>query len=1365
MCRITRPIISLRKSNKGNMPFAIIAVTLLILGSAYGIVTSQLEKNGENTENIAIELDAIGTAIESTDNFIKKGLGEIIFDISTKSTEGTLEQRAETFQKRASEWMYFQFPCMDSGVTVTLIDFDTKLAIESLKLTTSDEFTEGYTPSYLIGTGSFTAKYVCDSGSSVKTTTIETDGSCALPLVAEQGSLFKNAITGSGSILAQMMTYQLTALAQYRVLNGYGSLSEYGEMGTVSILTKDDVEQSYRSALSMLELLNFRIYSNGLSPDSKYIDLADYFVADNGYINIDISAIYSQALISVLDDLCLKWFDYFYGNKILNLVDKISDSLNNAWDSIKGFFSHKNEFSAAPYIDKLMSSNGYSVSDYRYLLSGRNFTLNIPESVITATVSEKTQELTISNICASVAYPNVDLMCYKGISNFKSDYRADTNEIREWFQSIINTAAINLGQAGTFGTIRFKVNPSDPEAFLETVSKTVTSSLKNSDIEFEKIIENAIGSQNIIDPFYASIYKVINNNAETIYGLSIFENNIRTTLTTSVINELDKTYGTILDPTVVSSIVDEMMTSDQVSNAIENYRMAISKCVATFDSMNKVPGGQSGLIKDICIGTLQYGLTDADKYGGIIDRICGLCKEVCENVKVNSYYGLTDLPGYDYFEFTDKDGNNSTEKLSMNRTSNPSITVDGPNSNLSECMHYVGFNEDTGASFCTVFTVDVKDTLKYSVFSAGTLESIMGISDSSIDDSADINIQLKIAVASGWGLSGVKDYKASNTIGGDVWNALIDLLSPLLEPLRKIVSMIMDAMSIFSSALMEVAKYASAVVERLYNALMEPLEQLKDLIESTIDALISPILESAVDAVQYIVGIDASKQTVGFSFMGFFLTFTTKLATLVNNTKTLLIITLGCDFDNLDISGSITIKQKGSGSTKETFVTGSASISGNGWKVDADIDPMMKSSKHLITMSGVVKGVQFDIILPELVQYNEIDFCLSDAPGLSAVLSNIPLPFPGMKASLDAGIDLKFNIPFEHGLLINEFESNPSGSDAGNEWAELYNASTSSVDLEGYTLSAGSNIKTKVYTITDTVLKPGERVIVVFPGTFLNNSSSSSLKGGDYLVLRNTDGEQVDKTPTKSDSANDSYTWQRVADGASDWTFSEGSQDSPNGGGVLSGNMMKTQIIKVLKDSAVKTMGDMKNLTSTEDLSAFFQVAMQRAITSGIEMLSDCLVEASVFVSLDITDASSTSCVGFRAAIVIDSDFAEDGLKCLIGEIESLLFNMENPYGIQPKTVITDDIYLGITVYTGLTAPKILKDLKSYPHVKLGVQIKANISALCKLIGQDTGTWTVTGGVLIMNCPYEVIPSALKADKTLDSDLWLIKATFKEVNS
>ncbi len=1340
---------------KGNMPFAIIAVTLLILGSAYTIISAQTEKSVENTETISDELDIVGETIGNTECFVEKGLGEIIFSLSTSSTEGTIEQRTEKYDARAKEWMDFQFPLMDNGVRVELTSFSTELGTENLRLSDND-LTKGSAPSYLIGTGEFEARYSCDSGTTIKNTEFSTDASCALPLVAEQGSIFRNSLQSDGSPLSQMISYQLTAVAQYRVMNGFGALDEYGSMGTMNIITEQDVRTAYNNALDLMELEYFHILPEGFPEDTNTVDLADFMISSGKNIEIDISAIYSQTLISIADDLVLQWADYLYGNLILDDLDGMGDRILAAWNSLKGFFTNKNEFSAAPYIESILSENNLDVDRYRYLMSGKTFDVIVDGDDLRDILGEDA-----CNITMSICYPTVDLMSWNRISEFKSHYDEENNRIREWLTEIINSAAMELGSGKYFGKVCVDIDRFDDTGFMDSICRTIGDALENGSSAFESIIMESITEEKTTDPFYSAIYEVIQDDLYDIYGVSDFEETVYSTLERELMSTINEEYGTVLDEKAFQDIVDGIMNSTELKGAIDGYTCSVESLMDGFNHLREVEEGQDGIIKKICRGIASNSLGFMESEVNVPDRIMSLCGEMRDNIYMNPFCGTMDVNNRTDFTVVNSKGSISRETMSMEMSYSPNITINGPNSNLSECVHYVGFLQGSGASYCTVFTISLRDTIRYNVSSSSCLEDSMGIFNSRIDDNCEIDINIKVAVASAWALQGVKTYEPSNTLLSDAWNALVSLLSPLLEPLRKVMSMIMDALEIMNSAFMEIGKFVSDIVQKLYNALMEPIEELRTIIENSIQGWLEKGAEKIVDTLEWIIDVDASKQNFGFSFLGFTLTITLNLASLAKSTKTLMTMTLGANVSGMDVSGSITIKQKGEGSSKQLLVTGTASIRGDDWDVTSDIDPTMKVSKYMLCISGKVKGTEFDIILPQVVSYNEIDFSLQDIPGLGTLLSNIPLG--ASKVSVDVGINMKYSAPFKNGLVINEFESNPEGTDTNKEWVELYNASTESIDISDYIIRDGAN-KTKTCPVGSGEIRPGGRTVINLPGTFLNNSSSTKLKGGDYVLLLDGDGNTVDKTPTKKDTSNDDSTWQRVADASTEWVLETGTPDDKNCGGLLTGPMVRTQIYDIIKESAAATLADIGKLMNTEDLSEFFKIAIQNALDTVIDMLSECLIEASIYLSIDVTDVASAGCVGFEASLSIDSGFAEDALRCLIGEIEELLLNIENPYGIKPVDVIYDNTYLGIKIYTGMNVPKFLGNNNGGSEVQLCVNIKANIACLDRAIGGDTGKWKIVAGVEILDCPFALIPSSLGAEKDMHNDLWLVKATFRQAD-
>lgn len=123
------------------------------------------------------------------------------------------------------------------------------------------------------------------------------------------------------------------------------------------------------------------------------------------------------------------------------------------------------------------------------------------------------------------------------------------------------------------------------------------------------------------------------------------------------------------------------------------------------------------------------------------------------------------------------------------------------------------------------------------------------------------------------------------------------------------------------------------------------------------------------------------------------------------------------------------------------------------------------------------------------------------------------------------------------GVMINEVEMNPKGRDSGREWVELYNPTSSDIDIGNFA------IKTQVrpFTITipaGTVIEAGGFYVVTIEGERLGIV--------ERLTLVSSAGKKVDSTPSLLDKHNDDRTWQRVPDGSSTWEFAAATQGKPN---------------------------------------------------------------------------------------------------------------------------------------------------------------------------------------------------------------------------
>jgi endonuclease YncB( thermonuclease family) len=112
-----------------------------------------------------------------------------------------------------------------------------------------------------------------------------------------------------------------------------------------------------------------------------------------------------------------------------------------------------------------------------------------------------------------------------------------------------------------------------------------------------------------------------------------------------------------------------------------------------------------------------------------------------------------------------------------------------------------------------------------------------------------------------------------------------------------------------------------------------------------------------------------------------------------------------------------------------------------------------------------------------------------------------------------------YQVLAQSNVIIVEIESNPSGSDNGNEWVKLYNPTNSVVDISGWMIKS-THGKTNTQIIPNGVsITSTGYYLVKLSGQFLDNENES-------VILADANGSVIDKTGLFSDTSNDNKTWK-----------------------------------------------------------------------------------------------------------------------------------------------------------------------------------------------------------------------------------------------
>jgi len=1298
------------RKDEGSMPFAVAAVALLLMAGVCVAITASYERSAENAAMIEAENEASETTAGNIARHVEMGLGNIILSVSLDGTLGGLDSRRAEYLERAGRWLESQFPLADSGIVCRLMSYELDLGVEFLQSTWIGDG-DGYVPAYLVGTGTIDVKMEGGSVRAPRTVDIRTDGSCGLPLAAEQGSMFEEMAGSEGISIQRMMSYQLSCLAQYRVLNGYGSASAYGPTGTSSILTSADVEKAYRNALQACSLICFRCSAGDIAM-AESVDLADAIVDSEGEVSLDLSYIYSQALMSAVDDLTLRWLDYLCGDSLADAVTAKLREYDRGWDALVALVTGGGD-RATDYVADIMAANGIPESEYRFIGGGW-------------------VDLSLPGIGISVETPTVDIFGMGWMRHFDRIY-GEEESIREYIGSVLRMAAIDVGAARGGELIALDLDPNDSVSFTESLTEAVRKAISSYESGLKRAISDRIDGTEFRDPYYGAIADAVSSHSDDLLRTDI--------LLGRIMSALEK--AGVEDP-------DQAMSSDAVEEVVQQYTSQVYRQLEVYDLLRDIPGGQPGAVKRILSKICADGMSFADVFLDIDDRMIRMCSEMCDLSYMGSA-GITALPGDTGFDLVDDGGRLVRERLRAEIMSDPAALQ--PTIVKSRCVHETELWNGRSAAYTTVFSVSLTDSLSYRAEGRSSISDAMGSSTSSVSGSIPRTIHLEIPVSSGWALAGV-EYSPSMTVLDDAASVLLDILEPLLEPLLEFIRLVNETVTMIGEYVSEITRYIASAVTEYYERISGPMQRLNDWINEGISDLLEALSADAS------ASLGLGSQTVSVSYCGYTLEIGTDLIGLHNETKTILTATLSGPFFGLDVSAGAVVKAKGSIEKDNLVVIGTGKVAGDGWDLSMRIDPLMKAGKYMLSADASVGKADIDVVLPVLEDYNQLGVTLSKVPGLGEVLSNIPLPALGITASIDAGLDIRYADPTQTGLMINEVEVNPPGEDKGGEWIEIFNNSGTELDLDGYTITAASNKKTKIHALSGTI-GPGE-LLIVKPKFLMVNASTAASKGGEMLTLKDAEGNVLDKTPHLKDGTNDASTWHRTYDGSTKWEFGEPSMGTSKPNSITDRFLTIANLKDIAWGAVESAFDEVGTVTDTESLQRLVESIVKNMIDGVIDRAVSRLVEASLFLSVDLQDVSRSASGGVRIALRADSDLAKDVLRYLAGQFESIVLGFDNPYRIDAVGMFTENIDLEVTVHGRIGVPKFMAaKAEDIAGLDLGVTFRANIASLGRLVGADIGKPSVEFGIRFLDCPTVLIPPNLHPNKHMSHDLWLMRATIQ----
>ena len=1341
----------LRRSKAGNMPFALVAVALLLVSSLFCVVYANINEKNDNTESIIDELESMDDVIDYTQDYITKGLGNIIYSISADGNGGTLTERAKRFDSLEDGWFESEFPLNVRGIAVEIVDKDVSIDIQSTRVSSNSILAERSVASYLRASGTVKATFSGSAGTATKILDINADGTSGLPSIVDCATKFELSTEGDASLLSQLMSYQLSALAQTRVVNGYGLRSVSGGTGTADIITKTDVENAFRNALTAVETLCFR--SNGQNDrsyiENRCIDLGEKIVLRNGYYEIDIGAIISQALLSIVDEVIMRWMSYFCIDKIAEIIDRIVDFAKELLNNIISFFTgnqEDNRNSARVYIKDAMNSCGYGEDVYRYV-SG-NGIIHIDGAAVEYEYKGEKDVFEYEGFDVDPSELKTDVFDWDGWDNYVVDYNRNRNNIADYVRGTIQS--ICSGISSSYGIVRVPANEYDEQTFMDSYTSAVYSRIDGCLDRLVYDMESSLREDNVTDMLLATIYETLVENRGSIFK----ENELKDCLVKEIgsmilVEAIHSRHLAFVE--MVPEITENLEQNPEIDAYVDGYRRNVDHLYEVYQIVMNSPRNQgSSALKEMIVTAGKQVMKQNFVKDTVTKSAMDMMNEIGEHIRMTSDYGILELECKDRFVLNDGYGGLYEEFTDITDSYRLDIQIIDPRNNPGN-QHSVSCSETKAASYLSVFTVKIKSDIDYLAHSMSGVDRSLGRIDSEFRDTLHIDMTLDINCVSGWSLVGAY-YKPTTNIFNDAWNLLLRAIEPMLGPLKDIYNVMKEIFSICNETVMEINSYATALVDKIYSVIMEPLDMLTEVITEWISMNLCSIVENLCGFVEGF-DIGASTQKITFAFFGLHLTVELRAATLLKTTKNIVKLTLEGNIGDTKFSAFIDMKKN---EKNGLMVRGGGGIENDDCAIDLVLDPHMKFGSKLVKLSGTIRDVDMDICLPYRETYDRFEMALSDIPGVAESISNIPLPIPGYKCAFDMGIELKYNLPLGTGLMINEFESNPAGSDDGAEWIELYNATAKTIDLSGYMVVPESN-EAKAFIITGTSIAPFEKKVINIQKQSLNNSKSGK-HNGESIALYSPEGEKVDSTPWKKDTYNDDRTWQRKADGSTSWVFMKGTPGSSNGSIIKTNALAKEFLIDCMLKAADRAFEEMGNhLKSVDDITKFLERTLQLFVKNVIDAIAEIVVSASVFISMELTDYAQTQHYGLKVAFEMNSDLVREGIYWLLKQLNILQNVVREPCCNDLDDIICENTYLTSTVYTSISTPKFLATLES-EEIDVGYKTGVNVRGLSNLIwNEDEGRWKAILGVVAEDLDATKLPKGLRSDKDKRCDLWLIK--------
>jgi hypothetical protein len=1326
------------------MSFALVAVTILMLVSTSAVLTAAVEQEGRMRSAASAKLGEMRALTQEVGRELPITLYENAISCASSTTADDEAEYSREFSDILSS-LSSNYPevrgsfLVNANLSNAYLAFE-RAALRDLYPECNDASGDARVPVAFIICGFVIVNVSCPGSFIEREFTLSNPIPVPVPFIKDRAQALSSRMEGSNSEMELMVRAMLGALVQIRVLGGAGT----GNSSVGDILTARDV----RNAISLSYLLErSRLIGpadSAILPEAgpmlrqlfmqaSDVDPAKLFLSLYGEGRLDLRMVLGQSLYASAEVIALRWMDYFHIIDLLSGAERVMEEtgfiIGDVIEACLGIDLAEGRMRS--WLSDAFAPLEKGESDYRlFHVSVGDMELTADGDVLLP-CENGTREYFHVESRFLLDMPTVDLLGGDFLSSFFKDYKRNANEMAGILVDMIRSLAFEIAARADLPEIDLCARSFEaPDLWSEAV-KLVAEAFDSSGDWLTPIIKGEEPA--LRDPMAQAFLAVLEDEKEMIFDRNDSIDNGMDDISRQALDLLWQQGAPVsLGEDGLALMKSQLAGMEVLPEMLALYDQDIEGRMSLFrqalEGKEAEGGGVAESIISLAAGAVSIvpGIEALMEF--TVDQLIGSAASAASLRSANSTYraSIANVADRPALQVMDEAGWNEQLEITI-------ISPDKTDGNT--------YDTDPLAlewtPYTSVWEVRVTGEVCATLVGEGDWMSLAGAS-ASHRMNASVDYEMTIAAEGGWPLASV-DYRSTRSMLGDIYGLW-----------QKAMQWIKDALGHLAGAAGKVISFMKGLLQRLLSYSLQTAQSLSDILGRAVDGLYGLIQGAAARSAGSIV--EGMASTIGsrnstVHFLGLDVTVSVLPDDLSNaKWRTIISLTVGIPLPHSRLSATIRLVSV----SGEYHFLGNCTLSASGWGLQVAIDPLMSMMGHAVIVRGHVSDKAFEVVMPEPCMDRVSELRLSSIPGVGAVLSNIPLPIPGIKGSFDAGLFVR-NAQTDSGdLIINEFEQNPPGTDADHEWVEIFNPSSMPVSTVGYSLQTQHG-RQALSGLGAGTIAAHSRQVYVLQGQCLDNEGELQFPKMECLSLIGPDGRKVDSTPWVQDNKDDGRTWQREYDGSGRWVFTESTQGKANGG--LVGQALGLGAVQ----QALGNITSKSTLERSNDLLGSIRALVIRSVSSLVSGLQGGKVlEAGIFLEVGVSAVTGTASAVLRIALSVSGDLIRDLLEWVERVIDQLLgrFNAEGLGFPIDKKVLLEQSWLraGISVQAG--APKYLGIAMA--QVRLTIDVGCNLATIAAALGREVGVGRIEGGCRLNGISSLFLPSQLRS-ASATSDVYLFR--------